>query len=150
MPPAHVRVGLPLGWGVAEMAPTFDDLFRRPATDAELQPAAGDQVCRARVLYHVERILVPHVDDGGADLDAVGPGTDCGKQREGRRELLGKVMDAKICAVRPELFRGLGQFYRLLKDVARGSRGRLARCVPMAKGEEADLFHGCRWRLWRR
>src|SRR6185437_5349410 len=115
----HVRVGLPLAWGVAEMAPTFDDLFRRPATDAELQPAVGDEVCRARVFDHVERILVPHVDDGGADLDAVGRRADGGKQREGRRELLGKVMDAKVGAVRPELFRGLGQFYRLLKNVAR-------------------------------
>ena len=36
----------------------------------ELEPAAGDEVGRTRVLGHVQRVLVAHVDDGGADLDA--------------------------------------------------------------------------------
>ncbi len=57
---------------VAEMAPAVDHLLGRAAADAELQTPAGDEVGRARVLRHVERVLVAHVDDGGADLDAAG------------------------------------------------------------------------------
>ena len=55
---------------VAEIAPAVDHLLGRAAADAELQPAAGDQVGRAGVLDHIERVLVAHVDDRGADLDA--------------------------------------------------------------------------------
>ena len=70
MAPRHVGVGLALGRHVAEVAPAVDHLLGRAAADAELQPPAGDEVGRARVLGHVERVLVAHVDDGGADLDA--------------------------------------------------------------------------------
>ena len=54
---------------VAEVAEPVDHLLGRAATDAELQPAAGDEVGRPGVLGHVERVLVAHVDDGGAHLD---------------------------------------------------------------------------------
>ena len=55
-----------------------------PRLMPELQPAARDQVGRAGVLRHVERVLVAHVDDGGADLDAARPRADRGEQRERR------------------------------------------------------------------
>ena len=70
VPARHVGVGLALGGRVAEVAAAVDHLLRRPAADAELEPAAGDEVGRARVLGHVQRVLVAHVDDGRADLDA--------------------------------------------------------------------------------
>ena len=59
-----------LGRRVAEIATAVDHLLGRAAADAELQPPAGDQVGGARVLHHVERVLVAHVDDRGAELDA--------------------------------------------------------------------------------
>src|SRR6185437_12142268 len=88
---------------VAEVPPSLDHLLRRAATDAELEPAVADQVGRAGVFHHVERILVPHVDHGRADLDAARLRADRGEQRKGGAELLGKVMDAKVRAVGAEL-----------------------------------------------
>src|SRR6185437_17091438 len=40
--------------------------LRRATADAELEPAAGQQVRRCGVFGHVERVLVAHVDDAGA------------------------------------------------------------------------------------
>ena len=71
--PRHVGVGLALRRRVAEIAPAVDHLLGRAAADAELQAPAGDEVGRAGILRHVERVLVAHVDDRGADLDALGP-----------------------------------------------------------------------------
>ena len=65
----HVGVGLAFGRHVAEMAPAVDHLLGRAAADAQLQPAARDEVGRPGVLGHVQRVLVAHVDDGRADLD---------------------------------------------------------------------------------
>ena len=92
----HVGVGLAFGGLVAEVAPAINDLFGRAAADAQLQAAAGDQVGGTGVLHHVQRVLVAHVDDGGADLDAAGARADGGQQREGRAQLAGEVMDAKV------------------------------------------------------
>src|SRR5262252_2237694 len=114
---AHVRVGSAVGRRVAEVTPTFDDLFWRAAADPELEPAVADQVGRARLLDHVERILVSHVDDGRADLDAARLGADGSEEREGRRELLREVMDAKVCSVCPKLLRRDSQFDRLFERV---------------------------------
>ena len=61
-----------------------------------------------------------------------------------RNELLGKVVDAKVCAVRTKLLSRDSQLDRLLQDIARGARHGSARCVPMTEGEEADLLHGPR------
>ena len=83
MLPRHVGVALPLRRRVAEVAPAIDHLLGRAAADAELQPAAGDEVGRARVLRHVERVLVAHVDDRRADLDALGPGADAASSGNG-------------------------------------------------------------------
>src|SRR4051794_33488179 len=97
------------------------------------------QIRRACILDHVERILVTHVDDGRADLDAARPRADRGEQREWGCELLRKVVHAKVRAIRAEILGGDGQLDRLLENVLRRSRPRLARCVPMTKGEEADF-----------
>ena len=70
MAAGHVGIRLTLGRHVAEIAPAVDHLFRRAAADAELQAPAGDEIGSARVLGHVERVLVAHVDHGRADLDA--------------------------------------------------------------------------------
>jgi hypothetical protein len=71
--PRHVGVGLAFLRRVTEVAPTLDHLLRRPAADAELKPAARDQVGGARVFGHVQRVLVAHVDDDRADLDLRAP-----------------------------------------------------------------------------
>src|SRR5688572_286266 len=76
MTTAHVRVGSAVRRRVTEVTPPFDDLLRRAPADPELEPAVADQVSGARVLDHVERVLVPHVDDGGSDLDAARPRAD--------------------------------------------------------------------------
>ena len=95
MAPSHVGVALTFGRAVAEIAPAVDHLLGRAAADSELQPAACDEVRRARVFDHVERVLVAHVDDGGADLDTLRLGADRREQREGRSELPGEMMNAK-------------------------------------------------------
>ena len=65
-----------------------------------MEPAARDDVRRSRVLDHVQRVLVAHVDDGRADLDPLRPGPDRGQERERRRQLLGEVVDPEVRAVR--------------------------------------------------
>ena len=109
----HVGVGLALGRDVAEVAPAVDDLLGRAAADAQLQPAAGDEVRGAGVLGHVQRVLVAHVDDGRADLDALGARANCGEQREGRGELAREVVDAEVGAVGAQLLGRHGQLDRL-------------------------------------
>src|SRR4051794_26142320 len=125
MTTAKVRVGSAFRRRVAEMTPAVDDLLGRAAADPELEAAVADQVGPPRVLDHVEWILVPHVDDGRADLDTARPRADRREKRKGRRELLGKVMDAKVCAVRPKLLCRHSQLDRLLQNIARGPRGGL-------------------------
>ena len=127
---------------VAEVAPAVDHLLGRAARDAELQAAAGDEVGGAGVLRHVERVLVAHVDDRGADLDALGARAAGGEQRERRAELAGEVMDAEIGPVGAELLGGDGELDRLQQGVGGRPRLRLRRRGPMAEGEEADVFHG--------
>ncbi len=95
----------------------------------------------AGVLRHVHRVLVAHVDDRGADLDALGPRADRGEERKGRAELAGIVMDAEERAVGAELLGGDRELDRLQERVGRRSHFRLRRRSPMAEGEEADLFH---------
>ena len=103
---------------VAEIAPAVDHLLGRAAADAELQPAAGDEVGGAGVLGHVERVLVAHVDHGRADLDPAGARADRGEQRERRAELAGEVVDAEIGAVGAQLLGRHGQVDRLEQRVA--------------------------------
>ena len=143
--PRHVGVALALGRRVAEIAPAVDHLLGRAAADAELQAPAGDEVGRAGVLGHVERVLVAHVDDGGADLDAPGPRADRRQQRKRRAELAREMMHPEIGAVRAELLRRDGEVDRLQQRVGRRARLRLRRRRPVAERQEADLLgHGRR------
>ena len=96
LPPRHGGIVRPLGRREAEIAVAVDHLLRRAARDAELQPPAGDEVGRAGVLRHVERVLVAHVDDGGPELDPLGPRPARRQQRKRRAELPGEMMHAEI------------------------------------------------------
>ena len=97
----------------------------------KLQAPAGDEVGRAGILGHVERVFVAHVDDRGADLDAAGLRADRGQQREGRGELAGEMMHAEIGAVRAQLLGGDGQVDGLQERVGRRARLRLRRGRPV-------------------
>ena len=113
--------------------------------DPRLMPScrrlAGDEIGGACVLGHVERVLVAHVDDRRADLDAAGFRADGRQQRERRGELAGEVMDAEIGAVRAQLLGRDGEFDGLQERV-RGRTGlRLRRGRPMPEGQESDLLH---------
>ena len=90
VPARHVSLGLALGRRIAEMLPAIDHLFGRPATDTKLQATTGDEIGRASILDHIERIFVAHVDDASAHLDLRGPRAD-GRQQWERR--------GKLCAV---------------------------------------------------
>src|SRR3954469_1215070 len=103
MAAGHIGLGPTFLRRITEGAPAVDDLLRRTAADAELQPTARDQIRGARVLGHIQRILVAHVDDGRADLDLAGARADRGEQRERRAELAREVMYAEIGAVGAEL-----------------------------------------------
>src|SRR3984885_8064733 len=72
--PAHVDVTLALSPAVAETAPSADHLLGRAPTDSKLEASASDEVDRSRILDHVERVLVAHVDDRRANLDTAGLG----------------------------------------------------------------------------
>lgn len=65
----------------------------------EFTPFARDEVCRACVLGHIQRVLVAHIDDGRADFDAAGFGADGRQKGKRRRELTGEVVDSKISTV---------------------------------------------------
>ena len=97
----HVGIGLALGRLVAEVAEAIDHLLGRAATDAQLQPAAGDEIGRPGVLGHVERVLVAHVDDRGPHLDPLRPRTDRGEERERGAELRAKWWTRKYAPSAP-------------------------------------------------
>jgi hypothetical protein len=92
---AHVGVALAIFGRIAEIAPSIDHLLGRAAADAELETPAADQISRARILGHVEGVLVANVDDGGADLDMARLGAERRQQREGRGGLAREMMDAE-------------------------------------------------------
>ena len=131
--PRHVGIGLALGRGVTEVAPAVDHLLGRTAADAQLQAPAGDDVGCTCVLRHVQRVLIPHVDDRRADLDPLGLRADGGQQRERRAELAGEVMHTEVSPVRAELLGCDGELDRLQEGVGSRSRLRLGRSRPMAE-----------------
>ncbi len=102
----------------------------------------------ARVLGHVERVLVAHVDDGRADLDAAGLRADGGQQRKGRGELAGEVMHAEIGAVRAQFFGRDGEIDGLQQRVGGRARLRMRRGRPVPERQETDLFHGMQDQVW--
>jgi hypothetical protein len=89
-------------------------------TDRGKQTAARDEVLRARILDHVEWVLVAHVDHRGADFCPAGLRANCGKQRERRCKLTGEVMDPEERSVHPQLFSGDGK----VNGLEQGIRGR--------------------------
>ena len=136
----HVGVGPAVRRLVAEVAEAIDDLLGRTAADPELQAAARDEVGGAGVLDHVERVLVAHVDDGGPDLDALGPSPDRRQERERRRQLLGEVVDAEVGAVGTQVLDRLGQLDRLDERVRARPDLRVGRCRPMPNDRNPIFF----------
>ena len=102
MAATHIGVGLALGWLIAEIAPAIDDLLGRTTAYAQLQAPAGDEVGSARILGHIEGVLVAHVDDCGPNFDMVGSGAYGREKRKGGGELAGEMMHAEIGAVRAQ------------------------------------------------
>ncbi len=98
----------------------------------------------AGVLGHVERVLVAHVDNRRADLDAAGFRSDRSQQRKRRSQLARKMMDAKIGAVRAELLRGDGELNGLQQRVRGRARLRLRGGRPVTEGDENPIFF-MRW-----
>jgi hypothetical protein len=139
----HLCIALALRRRVAEVAPAVDHLFRRAATDSQLQSTARDQIGCPSIFGHVGWVFVSHVDDGRADLDRVSACTNGGKQREWRTELAGEVVNAKECAVSPQFFRGNSEFHRLKQRVGRRAYLRACGFGPMPEREKAYFFrHG--------
>ena len=138
----HVGVGLAVRRHVAEIAPAIDHLLGRTARNAELQPAAGDEVGSAGVLRHVKRVLVAHVDDRGAELDFLGARAASRQQRKGRTKLPGEMMDAKIGAVGAQFLGRDCELDGLNERVGGRAHLRLRRWGPVTEGEKADVFHG--------
>ena len=133
MAAGHVGVALSLRRRVAEVTPSFDDLFGRSAAYAELKAPAGNQIGRTGVLSHVKRVLIAHIDHGGADLDAAGPGADRSQKRERRCELAGEVMHTEIRSIRAKFLGGDGQLYGLQKRIGCGACLRLVRGRPVSE-----------------
>ena len=136
----HVGIALAFRRSEAEIAPAVDDLLGRAAADAKLQAAAGDQVGSARILGHVERVLVAHVDDGGADLDAPGARPDRGQQRKGRSQLAGEMMHAEIGAVGAQFLGGDGKIDRLQERIRRRAGAATAARVTNGRRTESRSF----------
>ena len=113
----HVGVRLAFRRLVAKVAPAVDHLLRRAAADPELEAAAGDEIGRAGVLGHVQRVLVPHVNDSRADLDAAGPRADGGQQRERRTQLPCEVVHAEVRTVGAKFLGGDRKVNRLQQSV---------------------------------
>src|SRR5579863_2296605 len=140
MAASHVRVALAFRRRVAEVAPAVDHLFRRAAADAQLQSAAGDQIGCPGVFGHVVWIFVAHVDHGRADLDGARACANGGKQWERRTELAREVVNAKVCAISAQVFRGNRELDRLKQGVGRRAYLRAGGLAPMPEREKADFF----------
>jgi len=141
LPPRAVRIGLPVGGPVAEDLRATQRDFRRSPADPKLQPSAADQVGSRGFLGEVQRVLIPHVDDGGADLDPARLRGNCRQQRQRRGQLPLEVMDADERPVDAEVLRRLGQFDGLQQRVGGSASLRAGGRAPVAERQEADLLH---------
>ena len=109
MTPPHVGIVVAFGRLVTKIAPAVDHLLRRPPADAELEPSTRYQISCSRVLDHIERVFVTHVDDGCANLNAASFRSHRREQGKRRSELPGKVVNPKVRSVRAQLLGGNGQ-----------------------------------------
>jgi hypothetical protein len=137
----HVGVAHALGRNVAEVPEAVDHLLGGAPADAQLQPATGDQVGGAGVLGHVERVLVPHVDHGRAQLDRAGPRGGRGQQRERGGELLGEVVHPVVRAVGARFLRGHRELDRLQQGVRGRPHHRVLRRRPVPERQEPNFLH---------
>src|SRR4051794_5951892 len=101
--PRQVGMRLAFARRVTEVTPAVDHLLARAPADAELQAAARDQIRRARILPHVERVFIAHVDDRRADFNAAGFRTYGSEKWKRRRELPREMMHAEKRAIRAKL-----------------------------------------------
>src|SRR6202035_2108909 len=99
MPPAHICIVLTFYRAVAKIAPTIDDLLGGTAADSQLQAAARDQIRSPSVLRHVMRILIPHIDHRGANLNLSSPSTHRREEWKRRCQLPREVMNTKVGSV---------------------------------------------------
>jgi hypothetical protein len=104
-----------------------------------LEPAAREQVGRRGGLGHVERVLVAHVDDAGADLDAARLDADRREERERGGELAREVVDADERSVDPNLLGCDRELHRLAERIAACVR-QPAAWMPSAEREEAQFL----------
>src|SRR4249920_1402910 len=140
--PRHVGRRLAVTRRIAEIPPAVDHLFRRSAADAQLQTPTSDDVRGTRILGHVHRVFVAHVDDGGPDLNRLRARADGGEERERRAELACEVVHAEVRAVEAQLFGRYGELDRLQKGIGRRADIGVWRWCPVPEGEKADSFHG--------
>ena len=133
MTSGHVGVAFAFRRCVAKEAPSVDDLLGRSAADAELKAPAGNQIGRTGVLSHVKRVLVAHINHGGADLYAAGLGADRSQKRERRAELASEVMHAEIRSVRAKFFGSDSQVDGLQERIECRPCLRLVRGCPMSE-----------------
>ena len=127
--------------GVAEGLPAAAGLLRRAAGDANGNTLVGEQVESGDLLSQVERVLVAHVDDAGADLDAPGTGAGRGEQRDGGGGLAGVVVDAPVGAVDADLVSADGDLDGLLERLAGVGVARAATVSIVSEAEEPECFH---------
>ena len=140
--PGEVGVGGAGRRDVPELPRALQGRLGRSPGDPELQPAAGDEVGGGGLLGHVQRVLVAHVDDAGADLDAAGSARRWPPAAGTGGELALEVVDAHERAVDAELLRGLGELDGLQQAVGRGAHLAAAARLPVPEREEPDLRHG--------
>ena len=110
-----------------------------PAAEPELQAPAADQVGRRRLLGHVQRVLVAHVDHGGArSRSARVRAPIAASSGNGDASCRAKWCTRTNAPSIADLLGGLGQLDRLVERVSRGPRPRARRVLPVAEAEEPD------------
>ena len=107
---------------VAKIAPSIDHLLGRTAADSQLQAPASDEIRSASVLRHVVRVLIAHVDDGGADFNLSRLGADRREQRKWRCQLPREMMNTEVGSVHSQALGLDGEVNGLQERVSRRLR----------------------------
>ena len=105
-----------------------------------MQSAHRDEVCHGGKFCHVERVFVAHINHAGAQLDALGLGSDCGEQRVGGCLLLVEVVHAEERAVQSDVFGAYGKVDCLVQRFCSVRYTRAGDLSPVTEGEEAELL----------